>query len=500
MPDLVLARYDARLVVDDTGGRIEGSPRARGRLERLLDRATPVAPVAPFGDPTSSLDRSAFEAGVRAVIALIENGDCYQVNLTRRLTWDHVVDPAALHAAVERANPSPRATVLCLPGPRGDLGIVSATPECFLRWRDRVVETRPIKGTGTDAAALRASAKDRAENVMIVDLARNDLGRVCEFGSIEVTDLLAAEQHPGLVHLVSTVRGTLRPDAGVGALVRATFPPASVTGAPKPRVLQAIEDLEPVRRGVYCGAIGWIDTARGTGDLSVAIRTFTLTPDVTTLGVGGGIVADSDPAAEWAETELKVARLLRATRAAAREPGAEHVVTDVPGSVWVDGALTPVADARVSPFDHGLLVGDGVFETLRVYGGVPFAWRRHIERLGLSAAGLGLEVPDGVKLREAADAVLAANGTVEGRLRITVTGGPSPLGSERGAAAPTVIVAASTAREWPPSERVVTVPWPRNERGATSGLKTISYAENVRALAYAHERGRDGGDLPEHPR
>jgi branched-chain amino acid aminotransferase len=172
----------------------------------------------------------------------------------------------------------------------------------------------------------------------------------------------------------------------------------------------------------------------------------------------------------------------------AREPGAEPVVTDAPGSVWIDGALTPVAEARVSPFDHGLLVGDGVFETLRVYRGVPFAWRRHIERLGSSASGLGLEVPEAFVLREAADAVLAANGLDEGRLRITITGGPSPLGSERGGSTPTVIVAASTARAWPPSERVVTVPWPRNERGATSGLKTISYAENVRALAYAHER------------
>jgi branched-chain amino acid aminotransferase len=165
-------------------------------------------------------------------------------------------------------------------------------------------------------------------------------------------------------------------------------------------------------------------------------------------------------------------------------------------SVWIDGALTPVDRARVSPFDHGLLVGDGVFETLRVYppirggggGGTPFAWRRHLERLTLSAAGLGLEVPTSATLRAAADAVLEANGIEEGRLRITVTGGPAPLGSERGGGAPTVIVAAATAREWPPAERVVTVPWPRNERGATSGLKTISYAENVRALAYAHER------------
>jgi branched-chain amino acid aminotransferase len=157
--------------------------------------------------------------------------------------------------------------------------------------------------------------------------------------------------------------------------------------------------------------------------------------------------------------------------------------------VWVDGALVGADEARISPFDHGLLVGDGVFETLRVYRGVPFAWRRHADRLEQSATGLGLAVPDRTALRHAADAVLAANGLQEARLRITVTGGPAPLGSERGGHAPTVIVAAAEAREWPASERVVTVPWPRNERGATAGLKTISYAENVRALAYAHERG-----------
>lgn len=159
------------------------------------------------------------------------------------------------------------------------------------------------------------------------------------------------------------------------------------------------------------------------------------------------------------------------------------------GSVWIDGALTPVSEARVSPFDHGILVGDGVFETLRVYRGVPFAWRRHDARLRASAAGLGLPVPETSVLRDAAEQVLAANEVREGRLRITVTGGPSPLGSERGDAPPTVIVAVGEMRAWPPTERVVHVPWPRNERGATAGLKTISYAENVRALAYAHERG-----------
>lgn len=158
-------------------------------------------------------------------------------------------------------------------------------------------------------------------------------------------------------------------------------------------------------------------------------------------------------------------------------------------SVWVDGALVGVEEARISPFDHGLLVGDGVFETIRVYGGAPFAWTRHLDRLAHSASGLGLSVPDRDGLRAAADDVLRANGHREARLRITVTGGVAPLGSERGTAGPTVVVASSPLRPWPDSVRVVVVPWVRNDRGATAGLKTTSYAENVRALAYAHERG-----------
>jgi branched-chain amino acid aminotransferase len=158
-------------------------------------------------------------------------------------------------------------------------------------------------------------------------------------------------------------------------------------------------------------------------------------------------------------------------------------------SVWVDGALVGIDEARVSPFDHGLLVGDGVFETIRVYDGEPFAWTRHLDRLAHSAAGLGLPVPDRDELRAAALDVLQANGHQEARLRITVTGGVAPLGSERGTAGPTVVVASSALRPWPDAVSVVVVPWVRNDRGATAGLKTTSYAENVRALAYAHERG-----------
>ena len=160
------------------------------------------------------------------------------------------------------------------------------------------------------------------------------------------------------------------------------------------------------------------------------------------------------------------------------------------GSVlWLDGQLVPADEAGVSPFDHGLLVGDGVFETLRVYGGVPFAWSRHHQRLVRSAGGLGLTAPGSQELRAAVDDVLAANSVTEGRVRLTITGGPSPLGSERGDRPPTVIVMSAPATRWPPTVDVVIAPWSRNERGAVAGLKTTSYAENVRALVYAHERG-----------
>jgi len=333
LPDLVLARFDARAVLDPRSApRVVGT---RPPADRLRDAVAASAgagwpeaemrgpsgaegaeatlrrlPVPELGPWETDLDRDEFAERVATIIGRLEAGDCYQVNLTRRLHTPRTTDPIALFAAVARRNPAPHASALRL----GDVHVVSASPECFLRWQDGLVETRPIKGTApaTAGASLATSAKDRAENVMIVDLARNDLGRICEPGSITVPSLCVPEEHPGLAHLVSTVRGRLRADIGAGDLVRATFPPASVTGAPKPRVLEIIEELETVRRGVYCGAIGWIDTERRTGDLAVAIRTFVTTADGTTFGVGAGIVADSDPIREWEETELKAHRLIGA--------------------------------------------------------------------------------------------------------------------------------------------------------------------------------------------
>ena len=268
---------------------------------------------------TSSLDRLDHAAACGQVLELLRAGECYQVNVTRRLTACDAPDPIALYDSLTRVNPAPHAALLTFGSDQPGLAIVSASPELFVRIEPgaggRSVETRPIKGTGTDPAELLASSKDRAENVMIVDLARNDLGRVCEFGSVHVPALFSVEAHPGLFHLVSTVTGRLRADVDLARVVRATFPPASVTGAPKPRVMQAIEDLEPVRRGIYCGALGWIDGDRGRCELAVAIRTFTIAAGRTHLGVGGGIVADSQAEDEWAETELKAARLLAAAGA-----------------------------------------------------------------------------------------------------------------------------------------------------------------------------------------
>jgi para-aminobenzoate synthetase component 1 len=329
LPDACFIRFAAYAELDRRTGacRLSGRGPARRCLEAAVDdarTATRIGPGPALGPWATSLDRAAFEAGVGTIVEHIEAGDCYQVNLTRQLTCDRAADPVALWCALESGNPAPHASFLRTGAGAldVDLAVVSASPERFLRVDGRRVETRPIKGTAVSPARLRASEKDRAENVMIVDLARNDLGRVCEPGSVVVPELCALEAHPGLVHLVSTVRGSLRADVGLGELLRATFPPASVTGAPKPRVLQEIEDLEPVARGIYCGALGWVDTIEDRVDLAVAIRTFTVTPAGTALGVGGGITADSDPAAEWHETELKAARLLAvaATGATTLEP------------------------------------------------------------------------------------------------------------------------------------------------------------------------------------
>ena len=290
----------------------------------VLARFDDVRPARPWpGRPwhgperdawVSSLDQAGFESGVRSIRDAIAAGDVYQVNLTRRLSapLPPEAEVPALGAALALGNPAPYSAVVDLPA--HGVHVASASPERFLRRDGDVVSSSPIKGT---AARLDSfTAKDRAENVMIVDLVRNDLGRVCDFGSVHVPALWSVEPHPGLFHLVSTVEGHLRPGRGWADVIDATFPPGSVTGAPKLSALDHIDRLEPVGRGVYCGAVGWVDADARRGDLNVAIRTFWVEDGLLHFGTGGAVTWDSTPAGEWAETELKARHLLDVASAA----------------------------------------------------------------------------------------------------------------------------------------------------------------------------------------
>ncbi|GAA4657279.1 chorismate-binding protein [Streptomyces youssoufiensis] len=292
-----------------------------------VPRPVPGAWRGPTVDAwTSSLDRAAYTAGVRRVRQHIAAGEVYQANLCRVLSaplpplpGGAPADVDALTAVLARGNPAPYAGTVRLPA--HGVEVATASPELFVRRTGRVVESGPIKGTGRVAAELLE--KDYAENVMIVDLVRNDLGRVCATGSVTVPALCAVEPHPGLVHLVSTVRGELADGAGWPELLTATFPPGSVTGAPKSSALAIIDALETTPRGPYCGGIGWVDADRRTGEVAVGIRTFWIDrapsdPSPATaaggpvlrFGTGAGITWGSDPEREWHETELKASRLL----------------------------------------------------------------------------------------------------------------------------------------------------------------------------------------------
>jgi para-aminobenzoate synthetase component 1 len=270
--------------------------------------ATPDWKPLPGAAWRSSLSRDAYRAAVAAIRDRIAAGEVYQVNLCRVL--DAPLAPSAdldaLAARLAAGNPAPYAARVHVPS--AQLDVVCASPELYLRRTGRDVASAPIKGTGARAGDL--TSKDVAENVMIVDLVRNDLGQVAEPGSVVVDDVLEVQQHPGLAHLVSTVRARLRSGTGWADLLDATFPPGSVSGAPKSSALQTIAELEPAPRGPYCGAIGWVDGASGDGDLAVGIRTFWAEDGRLRFGTGAGITWDSDPDREWAETELKASRLL----------------------------------------------------------------------------------------------------------------------------------------------------------------------------------------------
>jgi para-aminobenzoate synthetase component 1 len=353
VPDVVLGLYDWVVAWDhrsreawliSTGLGSSGAAdetRARARAARIRDRlsagrgaAASARPSAALPSPAPSypvtaLDRApnglrstfthrGYLDAVARVREYIVAGDIFQANLSQRLQAPLPEAPYDLYRRLRRRNPAPFAAYF----DAGDLTVLSASPERFLRLDERgAVETRPIKGTRPrglgpmhDAAlgrALAESEKDRAENVMIVDLLRNDLSRVCRPGSVRVPELFALEHHPTVHHLVSTVIGELAPGRDAIDLIRATFPGGSITGAPKVRAMEIIAELEPTRRGVYCGSVGYLSRS-GAMDTSIVIRTFVRVGDQVYFQAGGGIVADSDPELEYRETLDKARGLIAA--------------------------------------------------------------------------------------------------------------------------------------------------------------------------------------------
>jgi para-aminobenzoate synthetase component 1 len=357
LPDLALLFVDRLLAVEHRSGRMlalglgfgadeaaarERAGRAVGELLEGLEApgGPRVEAAGVRGTPAlrpRGVAASEYMARVRQAKARIEAGDVYQVCLTQRLEAECSADPWALYTALRRISPAPFAAFLEL----DDAYPLSSSPERFLRLDSAGhAETRPMKGTrrrGHDPASdakqraeLASSAKDRAENVMIVDLERNDLGRVCETGSVALQELCAVEDYATVFQLVSTVTGRLAAGRDVFDLVRAAFPPGSMTGAPKLAAMRILDRLEPDRRGFYAGALGYFDL-RGGADLCVVIRTLLLRQGRAELHVGGGVVADSDPAAEYQESMDKAEALLAALAAA--DPESEPAEDSAMGGV-----------------------------------------------------------------------------------------------------------------------------------------------------------------------
>lgn len=349
IPGMLVGLYDVTLVFDHRKSKAwlvsQGFPEleSAARIQRAHDRAeeflgwlrepaeetlssftaatkelaSPVYPTEREGI-YSNFEGNAYRDAVRRVIEYINAGDAFQVNLAQRLLCRATCDSTDLYVRLRERNPAPFSAYFDL----GEHQIVSASPERFLKLSaDGKVETRPIKGTRHrspmpeaelfGAEELKASRKDLSENVMIVDLMRNDLSRVCEDDSIAVSRLCGLERFEFVQHLVSVVEGKLLPDVGPVDLVRATFPGGSITGAPKVRAMEIIAELEPTARGAYCGSLGYIGFD-GAMDLSILIRTITASGGWWQFPVGGGIVTQSDPDSEYVETWHKAEGMLRA--------------------------------------------------------------------------------------------------------------------------------------------------------------------------------------------
>jgi para-aminobenzoate synthetase component 1 len=324
--------YRFALAVEEGGARTrlvgaaaesDGEAELRALARRLEERARGPLPPRPAGPALdgplrSGVDRADHMAAVARVVEYIRAGDVFQVNLARRIEGVLATTPVEAALRLRETNPAPRGALVSCGGGRW---VLSSSPELLVEVRDGVAVARPIKGTrprtgdrAADAAAraeLLASEKDGAELAMIVDLGRNDLGRLAPWGGVRVRAARLLEEHPTVFHTVAEVEARLRPDIGPPELLRAMFPGGSITGAPKIRAMEIIDELEPVRRGPYTGSAGWFGFD-GAAHWNILIRTLAVDGGRVHFGVGGGITADSDPEAEWEETVAKGVALARA--------------------------------------------------------------------------------------------------------------------------------------------------------------------------------------------
>ncbi|MFE7629797.1 bifunctional anthranilate synthase component I family protein/class IV aminotransferase [Kocuria sp. NPDC057446] len=439
LPDHHLGYYDHVLRHRAADGAwvlewLPGTDPARRAAARELARSAADRPHGPApyrcGSFTADASAAAHAAAVTAVLGHIRDGDVFQTNICRGLEAGFEGDPLDLFCAGQEALTPRFAAFLRLP----EGAVASLSPELFLRRTGRTVLTSPIKGTApaaSDPAALHASAKNRAENVMIVDLMRNDLSRACVPGSVRAPAAPRVEPHTGVHHLVADVHGRLPPGLGDGSLLRATFPPGSCTGAPKIRAMEIVNALEPAARGVYTGAVGCAGPAGLV--LNVAIRTFEFAGNRVRLGVGGGIVADSDPADETHETLVKAVPLLDAVGAALDEDLRRDWDGHRPAT-----ALELLPDLPVVP----PVRAEGVFTTLLVREGAPVDLPAHLERLGASClACWGAALPADVRAQ-----VVDRAAALPGPHRLRITALPAP----EGAVTVTIAATALPAEPVPP--------------------------------------------------
>ena len=338
-PDIVLLASTEVAVVDNLKGKLyfvvyvdpaeaDAYARGRARLAELVQKlrqpvAIPAERPGPAAEPTCEFAREDFLAAVERAKRYIVDGDIMQVVLSQRMSQPFDASPLALYRALRALNPSPYMFYFDF----GGYHVVGASPEILVRLEGDTVTVRPIAGTRPRgatreedarlAAELLADPKERAEHVMLMDLGRNDVGRIAQIGTVQVTEHMGIEHYSHVMHIVSNVEGKLRAGMSAMDVLRATFPAGTVTGAPKVRAMEIIDELEPSKRGIYAGAVGYLAFS-GDMDVAIAIRTGVVKDGRLLVQAGAGIVADSDPAAEWTETQNKARALFRAAEMAQR--------------------------------------------------------------------------------------------------------------------------------------------------------------------------------------